>query len=105
MAVRQKGLRLVDRGDRVLLRLVGPWEKDPLEDVRDACRVDTCLEKLLYQSVQSARAAGHSWADIGRAMGTTKQAAWERFCKPLGGRGWTAREGRPGGHGPEGGRR
>jgi hypothetical protein len=73
VSVRQKGLRFVDRGDRVLLRLVGPWEKDPLEDVRDACRVDTCLEKLLYQSVQSARAAGYSWADIGKAMGTTKQ--------------------------------
>jgi hypothetical protein len=90
VAVRQKGVRLVDRAGRVRLRLIGPWEQNPLEDIRDACRVDSGVEKLLYQSVQDARAAGHSWADIGRAMGTTRQAAWERFCDPMGGRGWSA---------------
>jgi hypothetical protein len=89
VAVRQKGVRLVERAGRVRLRLIGPWEQNPLEDVRDACRVDTAVEKLLYQSVQAARAAGHSWADIGEAMGRTKQAAWERFCNAMGGRGWS----------------
>jgi hypothetical protein len=28
-------------------------------------------------TVRSARAAGASWSQIGAAMGTTKQAAWE----------------------------
>jgi hypothetical protein len=28
-------------------------------------------------TVRSARAAGASWADIGRALGTTRQSAWE----------------------------
>jgi hypothetical protein len=90
VAVRQKGVRLVERAGRARLRLIGPWEQDPLEDIRDACRVDSGIEKLLYQSVQAARAAGHSWADIGKAMGKTKQTAWERFCDPMGGRGWSA---------------
>jgi hypothetical protein len=90
VTVRQKGVRLVERAGGVRLRLIGPWEQNPLEDIRDACRVDTGLEKLLYQSVHAARAAGHSWADIGKAMGTTKQAAWERFCDPMGGHGWSA---------------
>ena len=88
MSVRQKGVTLVGRGSRVRLRLVGPWEKDPLGDVRDACRVDFAVEKLLYQSVQAARDAGFSWTDIGKAMGVSKQAAWERFSHGLMGRGW-----------------
>jgi len=28
-------------------------------------------------TVRSARAAGASWSDIGRALGTTRQSAWE----------------------------
>jgi hypothetical protein len=88
VAVRRKGVRLVGRGSRVRLSLVGPWEQDPLEDVRDACRVDFAVEKLLYQSVQSAREAGHSWAEIGKVMGVSRQAAWQRFSRGLMGRGW-----------------
>ncbi|HEY7703571.1 MAG TPA: hypothetical protein VID03_01935 [Acidimicrobiia bacterium] len=88
MAVRQKGVRLVGRGNRVRLSLSGRWEVDPIEDVRDACRVDMAAEKLLYQSVQKARESGHSWAEIGRAMGVSRQAAWERFSRGLVGRGW-----------------
>jgi hypothetical protein len=90
VAARQKGVRLVERARRVRVRLIGPWEQNPLENIRDAGRMDSGVEKLLYQSVQAARATGHSWADIGKAMGTTKQAAWERFCDPMGGRGWSA---------------
>jgi len=32
-------------------------------------------------SVRSARAAGASWAQIGAALGTSKQAAWEAHAK------------------------
>jgi hypothetical protein len=85
--VRQKGVRLIGHGSRVRLRLVGAWERDPLEDVRDACRVDVAIEKLLYRSVNAAREAGFSWAEIGRTMGVSKQAAWERFSQGLSGRG------------------
>jgi hypothetical protein len=86
MPVRQKGVRLVGRGSRVRLRLVGPWEQDAIEDVRDACRVDMAVEKLLYQSVMAARSEGHSWSQVGDVMGISKQAAWERFSHGFMGR-------------------
>lgn len=87
MGIRKKGVTLIGRGSRVRLHLVGPWEREPLEDVQDACRVDLAVEKLLHQSVQAAREAGHSWSEIGHAMGTSRQAAWERFSHGLIGRG------------------
>ena len=45
-------------------------------------------------SVRNARAAGASWADIGRALGTSKQAAWEAHTR------WI--DGQAGGHGTDG---
>jgi len=36
-------------------------------------------DELLDRYVQAARAEGRSWADIGTALGVTKQAAHERF--------------------------
>jgi hypothetical protein len=86
MVVHQKSLKLVGRGNRVRLSLSGPWEQDLLGDVRDACRADVALEKFLHQSVQAAREAGHTWSDIGRALGVSRQAAWERFSRGLMGR-------------------
>ena len=32
-------------------------------------------------TVRTARAAGASWAQIGAALGTTKQSAWEAHCR------------------------
>ena len=32
-------------------------------------------------AVRSARAAGASWAQIGAALGTTKQSAWEAYSR------------------------
>jgi hypothetical protein len=34
-------------------------------------------------SVRSARAAGASWSQIGAALGTTKQSAWEAHARWL----------------------
>jgi hypothetical protein len=33
------------------------------------------LEKALGESIRQARSAGHSWADVGRALGATETAA------------------------------
>ena len=41
-----------------------------------------CFErcgKLIRQTVQDARGQGCTWAEIGRALGMSKQSAWERF--------------------------
>ena len=47
--------------------------------LREACRVSTALDKLTRESVRRAREAGHSWTQIGEALGVTKQTAWERY--------------------------
>jgi hypothetical protein len=33
------------------------------------------LEKALGESIRQATSAGHSWADVGRALGATETAA------------------------------
>ena len=38
-------------------------------------------EKELRDAVAAARAAGDSWTVIGAALGTSKQAAFQRFSK------------------------
>lgn len=42
---------------------------------------------LLRQAVASARSAGHSWDDIGRLLGVSRQAAQQRFGPPVSARG------------------
>ena len=40
-------------------------------------------EQELREAVVSARASGDSWTVIGAAMGTTKQAAYQRFARDV----------------------
>lgn len=60
------------------------------ESLRDASHFRRIIEarggleaadKELHDAVAAAREAGDSWAVIGAAMGTTKQAAFQRFAK------------------------
>ena len=39
-------------------------------------------DRELHDAVQAAREAGDSWTIIGAALGTTRQAAFQRFGKP-----------------------
>ena len=48
--------------------------------VRSLARV---VEDGLREAVQQARQAGHTWAEIGELLGTTRQAAFQRFGRPL----------------------
>ncbi|HEX6328868.1 MAG TPA: Clp protease N-terminal domain-containing protein [Jiangellaceae bacterium] len=56
---------------------------DPLQHLTDAVLVSEQLgelaDHLVGHFVDHARKAGASWADIGRAMGVSKQAAQKRF--------------------------
>jgi hypothetical protein len=77
--VRAKSIRLNARATKGRLRLVGTWGKKPLEDLRVACGASGAVEKLIRQTVADARRQGCTWAEIGEALGMSKQSAWERF--------------------------
>ncbi len=79
MAVRQKSIRLVARGNQARLRTIGEWGKRPLDDLRYACWTASAVDKLIRQAVAQARREGCSWAEIGQSLNMSKQAAWERF--------------------------
>jgi hypothetical protein len=57
-----------------------------LTDVSTAAVAYIEAEEELWTRVAEARAHGLTWEDIGRALGTSKQAAHERFTKPPRGR-------------------
>jgi len=51
--------------------------------------------RLLRDSIQGARAAGHSWDTIGRLLGVSRQAAQQRFSSPAHGTPTGAEPGHP----------
>jgi hypothetical protein len=60
--------------------LAGDWQADPIGTLCDAARLGKALEKLEADLVRHARAGGRSWTEIAAALGTTRQAAWQRFA-------------------------
>jgi hypothetical protein len=53
---------------------------DTVTVVRSLARV---VEDGMREAVLLARQAGHTWAEIGELLGTTRQAAFQRFGRPL----------------------
>ena len=52
---------------------------DALLRVTEADRGVRAAEAARLLAVQEARSAGRTWDEIGRALGVTRQTAWERF--------------------------
>jgi hypothetical protein len=75
MAVTSRRLRLKGHGAGLRLSISGDWSSDPMGGVTECCRALMALEKALGESIRQARSVGHSWADVGRALGATEQAA------------------------------
>jgi hypothetical protein len=48
--------------------------------IRSLARV---VEDGMREAVLAARQAGHTWAELGDLLGTTRQAAFQRFGRPL----------------------
>lgn len=65
-------------------------DREPLTDLADAVvlaqRLSDHADHLVGYFVDQARRAGASWADIGRSMGVSKQAAQQRFVPNIDGR-------------------
>src|SRR5579863_6360267 len=56
---------------------------DYLDLVRRAQGLDELAEQVLRLCVQQSRDAGHTWQEIGDLLGVTRQAAFQRFGKPI----------------------
>ncbi|HET9168392.1 MAG TPA: hypothetical protein VFN97_03115 [Actinospica sp.] len=54
-----------------------------LELVREAHRVRELADQVLRLCVQQSRDAGHTWQEVGDLLGVTRQAAFQRFGKPV----------------------
>jgi hypothetical protein len=73
-------LDIVDRlADAAARSSSGP----PLEALTAARDLSAVAGQALQQAVDRARAAGHSWREIGDVLGTTRQAAFQRFGHPV----------------------
>ena len=60
-------LRLRGSGEHLRLR-VGT-SPDSLANVHECCRASVAVEKALGDAIRDALAAGHAWAEVGRALG------------------------------------
>ncbi|MFF4116521.1 DUF3887 domain-containing protein [Streptomyces sp. NPDC001714] len=54
-----------------------------LDLVRRSRDLDGLAEQVLKLCVQQCRDAGHTWQEIGDLLGVTRQAAFQRFGKPI----------------------
>ncbi|MCW2762916.1 MAG: hypothetical protein JWR85_3117 [Marmoricola sp.] len=62
-----------------------PWERmsdsEILSKLPLIARNAEQVNEFLTEWVELARSRKSSWAEIGKAMGTSRQAAWERFAQ------------------------
>src|ERR1700733_91337 len=75
-AVRVTAGRLADQ-------LARPGAGSPLAAMAAARELSAATNAAMQAAVDRARAAGHSWKRIGDVLGTTRQAAFQRFGRPV----------------------
>jgi hypothetical protein len=68
---------------RLAEELTRPWVGSPLAAMAAAQELSSVADAALQAAVDRARAAGHSWKRIGDVLGTTRQAAFQRFGRPV----------------------
>jgi hypothetical protein len=68
---------------RLAEELSRPGASSPLAAMVAARELSTATDAALQAAVDRARAAGHSWRRIGDVLGTTRQAAFQRFGRPV----------------------
>lgn len=58
-------------------------ENDPLEWVRAARAIQHRADALMAAAVEQARDDGRTWQEIGDILGVSRQAAFQRYGKPI----------------------
>jgi hypothetical protein len=66
-----------------LAAAMDPGAGSPLVAVAAARELSATAAATLQASVDRARAAGHSWKEIGDVLDTSRQAAFQRFGRPV----------------------
>ena len=75
--------RLRDTAGRLADGLARTGAGSPLAAMAAARELSAATGEALQESADRARAAGHSWREIGDVLGTTRQAAFQRFGHPV----------------------
>lgn len=57
----------------------GDIKENPLGVIKGLTNALQSVESKLSESVREARRQRFTWAEIGDALGVSRQAAWERF--------------------------
>jgi Protein of unknown function (DUF3887) len=76
-------IRIRDTARRLVSELARPGGGSPLGAMAAARELSAAADAALQESVDRARSAGHSWREIGDVLGTTRQAAFQRFGRPV----------------------
>jgi ATP-dependent Clp protease ATP-binding subunit ClpX len=85
---------LADQERMAALRATMPWER--MSDAEVLATLPQILASaeqnvsFAQEWVEMLRERGITWAEIGRVLGVTRQAAWERFTKKSASKGATA---------------
>lgn len=74
---------LLDAARGFVAELPPAGHRSPLTAVSAARELARSVDAALHHTVDAARAAGHTWQEIGEVLGTTRQAAFQRFGRPL----------------------
>jgi hypothetical protein len=75
---------LAARAGELTDRISRPLERtDYLGLVQVAKEVRDLADEVLAKTVDQSRDAGHTWQEIGDLLGVTRQAAFQRFGKPI----------------------
>jgi hypothetical protein len=72
-----------DAARRLLDELARQETGSPLDMVAAARELSAAAASALQAAVDRARAASHSWREIGDVLDTTRQAAFQRFGRPV----------------------
>lgn len=68
---------------RLTAELTRTGAGSPLAAMSSARELSAMANAALQEAVDRARAAGHSWKEIGDVLQTTRQAAFQRFGRPV----------------------
>jgi hypothetical protein len=78
---------ILDHADELAARFeddtAASHDATALRSLRDAVTARADAERSITQAVTAARTAGHSWSAIGAMLGTSSEAARQRYGRHL----------------------